>query len=164
MKTCLSTTLLASVLLLSGCGGGEKQQAAAPAPPPDDPPGLKIVRITGDDTMKFNMTAIEAAPGESLRVVMKNVGRLPKQSMSHNFVLLKPMSDADLNAFGMAASMAAPTYLPKDLSAVIAHTKMLGPGESDQIDLKAPSEPGEYPFICTFPGHFAVMRGKLIVK
>ena len=61
--------------------------------------------------------------------------------------------------------MAAPNYMPKDMSKVIAHnTKVLGPGESETVDFTAPTTPGEYPYICTFPGHFATMRGKLIVK
>jgi len=162
-KSLLTTALLASTLILAGCGGSEKKETAS-TPPPADPAGLKIVRLTGDDTMRYNITTIEATAGEPMRVIMKNIGRMPKQSMSHNFLLLKPMTDAELNAVGMAAAMAAPTYLPKDMSVVIAHTDMAGPGESHQVDFNAPSEPGEYPFICSFPGHFATMRGKLIVK
>lgn len=173
MKTLLSSTFLASVLLLAGCGGGENKSApatsapdAAPAAAPAaDPAGVKVIRLTGDDTMRFNITTIEAAPGEAIRVELKNIGRMPKQSMGHNFILLQPMTDTEVNAFGIAASMAAPLYLPKDMSKVIAHsTKILGPGESETIDFKAPDAPGEYPYLCTFPGHFATMRGKLIVK
>lgn len=170
MKPILSTVVLASILVLAGCGGGETKQGstaadAAAAPAPADPAGVRVIRLTGDDTMKFNITLIEAAPGEALRVELKNIGRMPKQTMGHNFVLLQPMADAELNAIGIAASMAAPAYLPKDMSKVLAHSKkILGPGESETIDFTAPTTPGEYPYICTFPGHFAIMRGKLIVK
>ena len=175
MQKILSSTLLASLLVLAGCGGGETKSTStppsepAPAAPAAEPVsvenGVKVVHLTGNDLMKFNLATIEAAPGEALRVELKNVGKMPKQAMAHNFILLQPMSDADLNALGITASMAAPTYMPKDMSKVIAHTtKMLGPGESETIDFKAPTEPGEYPYICTFPGHFATMRGKLIVK
>jgi azurin len=173
MKTLLSSTILASILVLAGCGGGETKSApaatepaATPATtPPADPAGVKVIRLTGDDTMRFNITTIEAAPGEAIRVELRNIGRMPKQSMAHNFVLFQPMADAELNALGIAASMAPPLYLPKDMSKVLAHsTKILGPGESETIDFTAPTEPGEYPYLCTFPGHFATMRGKLIVK
>lgn len=170
MKTLLTSTILASVLVLAGCGGSETKSAPAAsepaaAPAPADPAGVKVIRLTGDDLMKFNITTIEAAPGEALRVELRNIGRMPKQSMAHNFVLLQPMADSELNAIGIAASMAAPTYLPKDMSKVLAHsTKVLGPGESETIDFTAPTTPGEYPYLCTFPGHFATMRGKLIVK
>jgi azurin len=180
MKTLLSSSLLASLLVLAGCGGGEKTStsttsseptaaapaAAAPAAEPISVEnGVKVVHLTGNDMMKFNLATIEAAPGEALRVELKNIGKMPKQAMAHNFILVQPMPDTELNAIGIAASMAAPKYLPKDMSKVIAHTtKMLGPGESETIDFKAPTEPGAYPYICTFPGHFATMRGKLIVK
>lgn len=171
MKTLLSTTLLASALVLAGCGGGDKSSAAAPSKPAaapaaesTAPDGTRVIHLTGDDTMHYNITTIEATPGESLRVELENIGHMPKQSMSHNFTLVQPMNDADLTAFGMAASMAAPTYLPKDMSKVIVHSKLAGSGETVSVDFKAPTEPGEYPYICTFPGHFATMRGKLIVK
>jgi azurin len=175
MKTLLSSALLASLLVLAGCGGSETKSAptataepAAPAPaaePVSVENGVKVVHLTGNDMMKFNLATIEATPGEALRVELKNIGKMPKQAMAHNFILVQPMPDTELNAIGIAASMAAPKYLPKDMSKVIAHTtKMLGPGESETIDFKAPTEPGEYPYICTFPGHFATMRGKLIVK
>jgi azurin len=61
--------------------------------------------------------------------------------------------------------MAAPTHIPTGTAAkIIAQTKLLGPGETDTIDFTAPAQPGEYPFLCTFPGHFALMKGKLVVK
>ena len=46
---------------------------------------------------------------------------------------------------------------------MVAHTKLLGGGESDEITFTAPAA-GEYPFICTFPGHFAIMQGVMTVK
>jgi azurin len=123
------------------------------------------VQISGDDTMKFSVTLIEAKAGEPLRVILTNSGKMPKQAMAHNWVLLKPCSEADFNAFGMAAAMAAPTHIPAAKAAdILAQTKLLGPGESETIEFKAPSQPGEYPFLCTFPGHYALMKGKLVVR
>jgi azurin len=58
----------------------------------------------------------------------------------------------------------APEYLPKDQSAILAHTKIVGGGESDTVTFTAPDKPGTYPFFCSFPGHFSMMKGKLIVK
>jgi azurin len=57
-------------------------------------------------------------------------------------------------------------YIPQDeesKAAIVAHTKMLGGGESDEITFTAPA-PGDYPFICSFPGHFAIMQGVMTVK
>lgn len=124
----------------------------------------RVIEVTGDDTMKFNVTEIDAKPGEALEVVFTNAGSVPREAMAHNFVLLKPMTDEALGAFAAAAAAKAPTFLPDDQSAVLAHTKTLGPKESDKVDFTAPATAGEYPFICTFPGHYMLMHGKLIVK
>ena len=54
--------------------------------------------------------------------------------------------------------------IPADMKdKFIAHTKMLGGGESDTIEFDAPA-PGTYTFMCTFPGHYALMQGKFIVE
>lgn len=126
--------------------------------------GSREIAITANDAMQFSLKEITAAPGETLRIKFTNVGKMPAQAMSHNWVLLKPSTPAEVNAFGMKAQTKAPTYLPDDKSAVLAHTKLLGGGQSDTIEFKAPTAKGEYPFLCTFPGHFTIMRGKLIVK
>lgn len=159
-----SLLLIAALLALAGCG--EKKTApTADAAAVAAPAAGRLVEITGDDTMRFNVSTIDARAGESLSVRLTNIGKMPKQAMAHNWVLLQPVSEADFNAFGIAAGSAAPTYIPADKAAlVITHTKVLGPGESDTVSFKAPEKAGEYPFLCTFPGHFALMKGKLIVK
>ncbi len=126
--------------------------------------GPREIAITANDAMQFSVKEISAAPGETLRVKLTNVGKMPAQAMSHNWVLLKPSTPAEVNAFGMKAQSKAPTYLPDDKSAIIAHTKLVSSGQSDAIEFKVPTARGEYPFLCTFPGHFAIMRGKLVVK
>ncbi|MDQ8182280.1 azurin [Pelagicoccus sp. SDUM812005] len=162
MKRITITSLLASfALFLGACGNDASKQNAAP-PPSDD--GVRTIAITANDSMQFSVTSIEAAPGEEIRIQLSNIGRMPKQSMAHNWVLLQPMDNAAINAFGMKASSHAPEYIPAGASEVIAHTKMLGAGESDTLTFKAPSAPGPYPFICSFPGHYAIMKGTLTVK
>lgn len=163
LRSKLACVLTLSALALAGCGQAEKP--AAVSAPPTAPAGTSTLQVTADDTMKYNVTQLEAKAGEPLRVILTNVGKLPKQAMAHNWVLLKPCSEADFNAFGMAAAMAAPTHIPTGTAAqIVAQTRLLGPGETDTIDFKAPAQPGEYPFLCTFPGHFAMMKGKLVVK
>lgn len=123
------------------------------------------LEITGDDTMRFNVSELQTTAGEETTVTFKNVGSLPKAAMGHNFVVLKP--GTDVAAFGNAAvTAAANEYIPTDAALadqVVAHTKVLGPGESDSTTFTI-EEPGEYPFICSFPGHWAIMRGVLHVK
>lgn len=127
--------------------------------------GPRVIAITANDNMKFSVTRIEAAPGEQLKIVLENVGKLPKQAMGHNLVLLK--KDANAQAYANAALRAAAAdYIPAELAdQVVAHTKMLGPKQKDEIVITVPAEPGDYPYLCTFPAHFvAGMKGVLVVK
>jgi azurin len=125
----------------------------------------RLIEITGNDTMKFSITEIRAKPGESLTVQLSNIGTMPKFSMGHNWVLLKPT--ANIEAFvGEAAQAATTEYVPPSKKAdVLAHTKLLGPKEKDSVTFQAPKQPGKYPFLCSFPGHYQVgMKGDLIVE
>lgn len=151
-------------LLFSGCGKS-KPPSTAPSTTVETPSdGVRTIQLTGNDTMQYNINEIRVQAGESIRVVFTNIGKMPKQAMSHNWVLLKPMDPSAMNAWAMSAATKAPTYLPDDKSAILASTQMLGPGESDTIEFAAPEQPGTYPYLCTFPGHFAIMKGTLIVE
>jgi azurin len=147
-------------LLFTGCGKSDAPVSAAAAPAAD---GVRTIEITANDAMKFSLTEIRAQPGEKIRVALTNTGRMPKQAMGHNWVLLTPRDDAAVLAFAAAAAARMPDYLPEDKSAVLAHTKVLGGGETDTIEVTVPAVPGVYPFLCSFPGHAALMKGKLIV-
>lgn len=165
----IASAVLAS-LVLAGCGQSEKNAtpaavATAKAPAAAKPAAGRAVAITANDTMKFDLTEIQAKPGEALAVTLTNVGTIPKFSMGHNWVLLA--ADADLEAFTAATPSAATTeYIPAEFKAeVLASTKLLGPKESDTALFFAPKTPGRYPFLCSFPGHYQVgMRGVLIVE
>jgi azurin len=125
----------------------------------------RTIEITGGDDMKFNLTKIQAKPGETIRVVLKSIGTMPKMAMAHNFVQLAP--GADTNAFVQAAMMARDTeYIPTALKAqVLGATKLAGPGETVEVTFKAPAKAGSYPYVCSFPGHYAAgMKGDLVVK
>ncbi len=160
---------------LAGCGQQESGGAAkTPADSAQKAPAAtgaeatadgRAIEITGNDTMKFSVTEIRATPGERLSVTLVNIGTMPKFSMGHNWVLLT--KEADVNKF-VAESATAPTtdYIPpSQASAIIAQTKLLGPKESDTVTFNAPTAPGRYVFLCSFPGHFQVgMKGELIVE
>ncbi len=161
MKKAYLVLLALSVALFSGCAKKSSTAAAAPAPQN----GPKTFELTGNDTMKYNLTQLEVSPGEEVKLTMTNIGTLPIQAMGHNWTLLK--KGTDVAAFDAAAAThQADGYFPTDLaSEVIAHTKLLGPKQSDTITFKAPTEPGDYTYLCTFPGHYAAgMHGVLTVK
>lgn len=132
--------------------------AQAPAP-------SRTVTVTVDDTMKFNVAEINAKPGETLKIRLLAVGTAPKSAMSHNFVLLQTGSNQIVFA-DAAAKSASTDYIPPALkSSILASTILVGNGESAEVVFKVPAKPGNYPFLCTFPGHFAAgARGKLIVQ
>ena len=124
------------------------------------------ITITGNDAMQFDVKSFEAKAQQSLRLTFKNIGSMPKIAMGHNLVILK--KDIGAITFGqkvLASGGSATNPLPKSLLGdVIASTRLLGPGESEVVIFKAPNETGEYEYVCTFPGHFAMMRGKMIVR
>ena len=150
-------------LVLSGCG--QKEAAPASTAAVEAPAaGPRVVEITANDTMKFSVTTIEAKAGKQLKVILTNAGTQPKEAMGHNWVLLKAGSDA--GAFANAAVAAKETnYIPAALKAqIIASIDLLGPRKSGEVVFTVPG-PGEYPFLCSFPAHFAIgMKGTLIVK
>ena len=168
--------LLALLITLSGVAcsappatSSASDPAAAPAASAAKPATAvhdgRPIEITADDTMKFSVTEIAAKPGEKLSVTLINLGTTPKFSMGHNWLLLAPM--ADIQPFLVAAAEAVTSeYVPagphKDR--VLAATKLLGPKERDTVTFTAPTTPGRYDFVCSFPGHYQVgMRGVLIV-
>ena len=164
---------IAAPLFLTACGGNktaEESEATttdttASTLPEVSTPAATVsntVEITGNDQMKYSVTEIRVKAGEQVTLTFKNVGTMPKESMGHNFVLLG--GGTDVEAFAMKAMVAKDSdYIPADLkSSIMANTKLLGPGESDTITFTVPA--GTYEFICTFPGHYASMRGKLIAE
>ena len=124
------------------------------------------ITISGNDTMKIDVTNFDVTAGKKVKIVFKNSGKLPKIAMGHNLVLLKKGVSAI--AFGqkaLGAGANAVNPLPDSIKEdVIASTKLLGPGEEEVISFTAPKEKGAYEYVCTFPGHFAMMRGTMTVK
>jgi azurin len=127
--------------------------------------GVRTVEVIGTEDMKFSLTTITAKPGEQLRVRLVVKGAMPKVAMAHNWVLLtKGASPVD---FVSAAVMASATaYIPEAKKAdVVATTALAGAGETVEVVFKVPAVAGDYPYLCSFPGHFqAGMRGTLTVK
>ncbi len=172
MKNLNKLILLLSTALLISCGEKkeEKEQiiletperTETPATTADSDEKLVEVNLTGNDQMKYNKNEIRVRAGQTVKLTLEHVGKMEKNVMGHNFVLLT--QGTDINQFGQEAVQAANNdYIPQGSANVIAHTKMIGGGESVTIEFEAPAA-GTYDFICSFPGHYAVMRGKFIVE
>jgi len=173
MRKLMMYAALAAPLFLAACGGDKKADTdqtsatdtTAAALPEVSAPAATVsntVELTGNDQMKFNVTEIRVKAGEEVTLTLKNIGTMPKASMAHNFLLLG--GGTDVEAFAMKAMVAKDTeYVPAEMkSSVMAHTTLVGPGESATVKFTVPA--GSYDFICSFPGHYASMRGKLIAE
>jgi azurin len=124
------------------------------------------LEITGNDMMQFDKTELTVpATCEEVSVTVKHSGSMAKQVMGHNWVLAKTADLAGINEDGLKAGLDA-NYLKADDTRVIAHTKVIGPTESDTVKFKikdlAPDS--DLTYFCSFPGHSAIMKGKFIIK
>lgn len=126
---------------------------------------VKTIKMDGTDTMKFTVTEITAEPGQKIHVELTTVSDYPKAAMAHNFVLLDANVDATKVANTSARAVENEYIAPSMTDKIIAYTGMAGGGETVEVTFTAPEQPGEYEYICTFPGHYAGgMKGTLIVK
>ncbi len=160
----LPAAALAALAFTAGCGNDTPPAPAETAPTTEAPTAaapVTSVEITGDDQMRYSTTAFTVAAGSEVTLTFRNVGQQPKEMYGHNVVILQSTTDA--SAFAAAAA-SAPENIPAGREAeMIAHTRLLGPGETDTITFTAPAAPGTYVYLCTFPGHAAIMRGTMTV-
>ncbi|MPY89377.1 MAG: dehydrogenase [Luteitalea sp.] len=143
-------------------GGGIAATAEAALPPEErQTPDvvLKIGVIPGE--MKYDRSELNVTPGQVVEIVFTN-----PDALQHNFVLGVPgsLEQIGLAADRMAASPdgLAQQYVP-DMSQVLFATDLVDPGETVTVQFRAPTQPGEYPYVCTFPAHWQVMNGLLKV-
>ena len=142
MKRNILLTFFASLfVVLAGCGG----------------PKVITISSVGNE-MKYDITSFTVKSGEKVRLVMDNKATLP--IMKHNIVILK--SKDAIDRVGQA-SVLAKDHLPND-GAIIIATPMADAGQVTEVEFKAPMQPGRYPYICTFPGHYMMMHGVMIVQ
>jgi azurin/DNA-binding transcriptional ArsR family regulator len=124
--------------------------------------GIRVVRLTTvPEQMLFDVKWFVVEAGKPVQVVLVNPDTMP-----HNFVLGAPGS---LREIGTTAAMVPlPTdpdvkpYVP-DSPLVLQATRLVNGGETDRLNFKAPSAPGEYSFLCSFPGHYLRMYGVMLV-
>ncbi|AMV32024.1 Auracyanin-B precursor [Pirellula sp. SH-Sr6A] len=119
------------------------------------------ILIAASDNLQFAQRSLQAKPGEWLQLTFKNPDVVP-----HNWVLLRPNS---LDRVGALANQVVSDpdaylyhYVPKSPD-VLCYTDIVEPKSEFTITFQAPMEPGRYPYLCTFPGHWMVMNGELII-
>ncbi|HGO7223260.1 TPA: azurin [Neisseria meningitidis] len=117
--------------------------------------------VESNDNMQFNTKDIQVSKAcKEFTITLKHTGTQPKTSMGHNLVIAKA-EDMD-GVFKDGVGAADTDYVKPDDARVVAHTKLIGGGEEASLTLDpAKLADGEYKFACTFPGHGALMNGKV---
>ena len=117
--------------------------------------------IESNDMLQFNLKEMAISSDCSeVTVILKHTGQLPVNIMGHNWVLT---DTNDFMAVAQAGGAAGPAagYLPEGDSRVIAASSMIGGGETTSVTFSISSlaASGDYTFFCSFPGHYAIMKG-----
>jgi azurin len=119
------------------------------------------LEITGNDLMQYDKTELAApASCKEITVTLHHAGKLPKEAMGHNWVLVNAADLTPVANDGMTAGLPNDYVKPGD-KRVLAHTKTIGGGETTSVTFPASvlKKGGSYAYLCTFPGHNALMHG-----
>ncbi|KGM55805.1 hypothetical protein N800_11885 [Lysobacter daejeonensis GH1-9] len=188
VKLTLLTT--ACVLALTACGDKSPPPApepaaapAAPAPAPateapaptpaptaEGKPAATVANcateIEGNDAMQYNVGSITVpASCSEFKITLKHSGKMPVTAMGHNVVIAKAADMQAVAADGLGAGAAA-AYVKAGDARVVAHSGLVGGGESTSVSFAVSKikDGGPYEFFCSFPGHAAIMKGTITVQ
>ena len=178
-KSFLTLIALTMIILLDSCGGGTEQKEAertdtasyAPEQPAVayDPakvdPNAPVMEINLEalgnsmDVMSFSMSEIRVKSGTTVKLHLIN--RASDAAMKHNFFIVK---DGTAESVAMASNTAGAdkNFIPDDKTNVLYTSRVLEPGESEDLIFAAPPS-GTYQFVCTYPGHWQKMHGRFVV-
>lgn len=147
--------------------------AEVPVPattPADEKPAAVVTdcstKIEGNDAMQFNVGSITVPSSCSeFTITLEHVGKMPKAAMGHNVVISLASDREPIAKDGAVVGLDSDYIKPGD-DRVIAHTKMIGGGETTSVTFSVSGiqGPGPYEFFCSFPGHWMVMRGAIKVE
>jgi azurin len=125
-------------------------------------PGARMIEVETAGNLTYVQRQVSVRAGEAIQLVLINSDVVP-----HNWALLKPGTLASVG--GLANKLitdpeaAAKHYIP-DSDDVLAYTEVVEPHARTTIYFRSPETPGRYPYLCTFPGHWMVMNGELVVE
>jgi len=124
--------------------------------------GVRIIRLqTIVEQMSYDQSWFVVEAGKPMQIAFTN-----REAMPHNVVVGKPGSLAEIGNAGAAVPLptdpSVKPYVP-NLPSVLASTNLMKEGETARLTMTAPASPGEYVFLCTFPGHWVRMYGVMLV-
>ncbi|MEZ4702343.1 MAG: ThuA domain-containing protein [Rhodothermales bacterium] len=149
-----------------------KHHAADVAGTPAASAGTATTAVAGDvaqvalsvvvGQLKYDQTTFTVKPGQRVRIVFTN-----PDDMQHNLLILDQGATEAVGALAdamvTAPDAASRNYVP-DSPAVLASTPLVDPRGSFTLEFTAPAAPGNYPYLCTFPGHWRIMQGVMVVR
>jgi uncharacterized cupredoxin-like copper-binding protein len=154
--------------LIKGAAKGNKLSVVRAPKTPEEiafemQAGMATVEIsTVPERMLFTPTDFAVKPGQPVKLVFLN-----PDAMQHNLVIVQPGA---LEEIGMAGNEMAKdpngikkSFIPES-DKILHATKLIDPNTGTVLRFKAPAQPGVYPFVCTFPGHWVIMNGKMVVQ
>ena len=121
---------------------------------------LLVIRIRAvPEQMVYDKKQFTVVAGKPVRIVFEN-----PDNMMHNLLIVAPGSIREVGL--LAEKMGEPGldkhYRP-DSDKILWATDLIDRGESVILDFVAPTEPGDYGYVCTFPGHWSIMNGTMRV-
>ncbi len=131
------------------------------------------LELSGNDQMQFDKKELKLpaeCAGKEITITLKHTGKLPKAAMGHNVVIFPDKEEIknEIMAKGATAGLAANNVDPSLVKEkkVLGFTPVIGGGETVELKLKPKTlEAGQtYGYLCSFPGHGALMNGKLVIE
>ncbi len=122
------------------------------------------ISLDSTDQMRFSQKQINVtADCSQVKLTLRHTGKLAATAMGHNWVLTRTADYQPVAMAGMRMRL-ADSYLPKGDPRVLAHTSVIGGGQATSVTFSTAklTKGGDYTFFCSFPGHFAMMKGKLV--
>lgn len=115
----------------------------------------QVITVGTKPGLKFSLDAMQVKAGSKIKLIFNN-----NDDMTHNLVIVKPATVNEVGKAALDLGLKGPelNYVPKTDN-VLYYTALLQPNESESIFFTAPSEPGNYTFVCTYPGHYTIMQG-----
>jgi azurin len=118
---------------------------------------IKVIK----NEMKYDLKSFTVTAGKPVEIVFEN-----PDFMQHNLVIAQIGA---LQTVGKAADKLASdpkgaerNYVP-DIPEVLFATKLINPQKTEKLLFVAPQQVGDYPYVCTFPGHWSIMNGVMKV-
>ena len=144
-----------------GVIAAEKEAKAKKSGILSDTDDLTTVRIaTIPERMMYDVKELDLKAGKKVKLIFDNPDFMP-----HNLLIVKPgtLEAVAAKALALGAAGFETGFIPES-DDILWHTKLLDNGKEEILEFTAPTEPGDYPYVCSFPGHHILMRGVLHVK